>query len=223
LINAILFDLDDTLYDEMQFVKGGFKAVSFYIARQHHLNQRDVYQLLIKTLERHGRGHVFDIALDKLDLQNHYTVSILVEMYRTHQPHLSLYPDAVALLSALKKKRYKLGLITDGNVKAQRNKVDALKLQRFFDCIIFSDKYGADKRKPNPFPYEKMLKELHAKAEEAVYVGDNPQKDFVSAKKIGMKTVRILRGPYKTVTAPQDYDADYTITDLKSLFILLHI
>jgi putative hydrolase of the HAD superfamily len=221
LINTILFDLDDTLYNEMQFVKGGFETVASYIAKKHHVNQQDIKRLLVKTLKKQGRGHVFDHVLEQLGLQNRIKIQALIKIYRTHSPNLVLYPDAAVLLSTLKKKKYKLGLITDGDVTAQKNKVSALQLERFFDCIIFSDEYGVKKRKPTPFPYEKMLEELHAKAKEAVYVGDNPTKDFISAKKLGMQTVRILRGPYKTFPAPLDYDADYTLTNLKSFINLL--
>ena len=42
MIRAILFDLDDTLYDEMHFVKGGFKAVSLYISKNANIDQNIV-------------------------------------------------------------------------------------------------------------------------------------------------------------------------------------
>ena len=54
MIKAILFDLDDTLYEEMQFVKGGFKAVSLYISEYNNINQGVFYQLLLEVLEKHG-------------------------------------------------------------------------------------------------------------------------------------------------------------------------
>lgn len=218
MIHAIIFDLDDTLYDEMQFVKGGFEAVSSYISKNNNINQNAVYQLLLDVLEKHGRGHTFDIALQQLGLYNEKLIPQLVEIYRTHKPNLSLYPEVRAVLSALRKQGYKLGLITDGNVEVQRNKVEALKVRDFFDCIIFSDEYDIEKQKPNPFPYQKAMEELKVSAREIIYVGDNPYKDFVSAKKMGIHTVRVIRGQYSDVRLHEEYEAEYQIKDLRDLF-----
>ena len=217
MIRAILFDLDDTLYDEMQFVKGGFEAVSSYTSKNANVNQNVVYQLLLDVLEKHGRGQTFDIALKKLGLYNKNLIPKLVEVYRTHKPKLSLYSEVRTVLSTLRKQGYKLGLITDGNVKVQRNKVEALKIKDFFDCIIFSDEYGIEKQKPNSFPYRKVMEELKVSARETIYIGDNPYKDFVSAKKLGIHTIRIMRGQYKNVTLNKEFEAEYQIINLGEL------
>lgn len=217
MIGAIIFDLDDTLYDEMQFVKGGFKAVSSYISKNNNINQNVIYQLLLNVLEKHGRGNTFDIALKQLGLYNEKLIPKLVEIYRAHKPNLLLYPEVPVILSSLRKQGYKLGLITDGNVEVQRNKVTALKVKDFFDCIIFSDEYGIEKQKPNPFPYQKAMEKMKVSARETIYVGDNPYKDFVSAKKLGIHTVRVMRGQYKNVRLNKEFEADYKIRNLAEL------
>jgi len=218
MIRVILFDLDDTLYDEMQFVKGGFNAVSSYISENNNFDQNAVYQVLLGVLEKHGRGRTFDIALQKLGLHNEKLIPELVRIYRTHKPALSLYPEARAVLSTLKIQGYKLGLITDGNVEVQRNKVKTLKIEDFFDCMIFPDEYGIEKRKPNPFPYQKAMEELKVNAEEVIYIGDNPYKDFVAAKKLGILTIRIRRGRYKNINLKREYGAEYQIKSLNEIF-----
>jgi len=223
VIQAVIFDLDDTLYDEMQFVKGGFEAVSSYISKNSGVNQNTVYQLLLDVLEKYGRGKIFDIALKKLGLYNEKLIPKLVEIYRKHIPNLILYPDAETVLYTLRKRGYKLGLMTDGNVEVQRNKVKALKIGDFFDCIVFSDEYGVEKRKPNPLPYQKAIKRLKIEPKEAFYVGDNPYKDFITAKKMGMVTVRILRGEYKNTNVSVLYDADHSINDLSEILKLIKI
>ncbi len=222
MIRAVIFDLDDTLYDEMQFVKGGFKAVSSCISKNNS-NQNTVYRMLLDVLEKHGRGHTFDIALKKLGLYSKKLIPKLVEVYRIHQPNLSPYPDVRTVLSALRKQGYKLGLITDGNVEVQRNKVEALKVKDFFDCIIFSDEYGIEKQKPNPFSYQKAMEELKASARETIYVGDNPYKDFVNAKKLKIQTVRVLRGQYKNLVVAKTHKADYHINSLGEVLSIIGI
>jgi len=221
MIRAILFDLDDTLYDETQFVMGGFKAVSSYISNNTNVNRNVVYKLLLDVLEKHGRGQTFDIALKKLGLYNKNLIPKLVEVYRTHKPKLSLYSEVRTVFSTLRKQGYKLGLITDGNVEVQRNKVEALKVKDFFDCMIFSDEYGIEKQKPSFFPYQKAIEELKVSAKEEIYIGDNPYKDFITAKKMKIYTVRILRGQYSDVRLHEEYEAGYQIKDLKEIFDII--
>ena len=47
-----------------------------------------------------------------------------------------------------------------------------------------------------------------------VYIGDNPNKDFVNLNKNGFQTVRILNGSYKNVRLPRDFEAQYQINEL---------
>jgi len=220
MIHAILFDLDDTLYDEMQFVKGGFKTVSSYISKNNNIEPRVVYQMLLDVLKEHGRGKTFDIALKKL-VYNKKFIPKLVEVYRTHKPNIFLYPEVSSVLSILKKQRYKLGIITDGDVEVQRNKVEALKIKDFFDCMIFSDEYGIKKQKPDPLPYRKAMEKLEASANETIYIGDNPYKDFITARKLGMFTIRIMRGQYKNIKLRKEYESDCQIQNLENIFNII--
>ena len=221
MLQAIIFDLDDTLYDEKQFVIGGFDAVSHYVSIKYNVNQDVVHQLLFETLYEHGRGHTFDIALKKLGIYEKKDIPRLVEIYRNHTPNLKLYPDATTVLSHLKKNDYKLGLITDGNVEVQKNKVKALRVEDFFDCMIFSDEYGIEKQKPNPFPYLKVIEKLKVKNTRSVYVGDNPHKDFITANKLGLVTIRLLKGSYTNITLDDEFEAKYQIKNIIELLDLI--
>lgn len=221
MLQAIIFDLDDTLYDEKQFVRGGFDAVSHHVSIKYDVNQDIVHQLLFETLYEHGRGHTFDIALKKLGIYEKKDISRLVEIYRNHTPNLKLYPEATIVLSHLKKNDYKLGLITDGNVEVQKNKVKALRVEDFFDCMIFSDEYGIEKQKPNPFPYLKAIEKLKVKNTKSVYVGDNPHKDFITPNKLGLVTIRILKGNYENITLDDEFEAKYQIKNIIELLDLI--
>ena len=221
MIKAVIFDLDETLYDEMQFVRGGFGAVAEYIAKSKGMLQNEVYMLLHEVLTEYGRGKVFDIVLKQFSLYNEASVSTLVNIYRTHEPKLRLYPEVQSVLSSLRKKNYLLGLITDGDIGVQQSKVKALEIKDFFECIIFSNKYGIDRQKPSIFPYQKALQKLALKPKTSIYIGDNPYKDFVNAKKIGIYTVRIIRGQYKTITLNEEYEAEYQIKNLNGIFEVL--
>ena len=114
-----------------------------------------------------------------------------------------------------------MGLITDGNVEVQKNKVKALRVEDFFDCMIFSDEYGIEKQKPNPFPYLKVIEKLKVKNTRSVYVGDNPHKDFITANKLGLVTIRLLKGNYENITLDDEFEAKYQIKNIIELLDLI--
>ncbi|AGB42119.1 haloacid dehalogenase superfamily enzyme, subfamily IA [Halobacteroides halobius DSM 5150] len=218
MIKAIIFDLDDTLYHELEYVKSGFRAVSNYIADKYPISSEGFYKVLLSILKKEGRGQTFDLALEEFGLSLK-EVPEMVNLYRIHQPEsFRLYPDAERAFNRLSGD-YKLGLITDGISKVQWNKIEALGIKDRFDYILVSDDHGRENRKPAPFLYQKMIEEFEVSPQEAVYIGDNPDKDFVTAKKLGLKTVRIIRqqGMHINKKLSEKYEADYEIESLDEL------
>jgi putative hydrolase of the HAD superfamily len=219
LIKVIIFDLDDTLYEDRTFVKSGFEAVSKYVKKNFGINKKGFFKVLLDIFKKEGRGHVFDIALQKNNLYNKKLVDKLVKVYRSHKPNIKLYPGVKKLLKSLKK-RYKLALITDGLGYVQRNKVKALNIEKYFNLIIYTDDRGQKKSKPHPYSFKKVLNHFEIKPKEAICIGDDPHKDFIGAKKLGIKTVRVLQGRYKNIQVKRKFEADYNvskITKIKSL------
>ena len=80
-IEAVIFDLDNTLYDEEQFVRSGFKAVSHHMAEKHGLAEEKLFDLLMNTFSKRGRQKVFDTALKRLNLYRKDLILELVEVY----------------------------------------------------------------------------------------------------------------------------------------------
>jgi putative hydrolase of the HAD superfamily len=223
MIQALIFDLDDTLYEETQFVRSGFRAVSRYISDTCMVDRDEVYQMLLEVLANQGRGKVFDVVLEKLGLYEKRLIPEMVKTYRAHEPAISPYPDVKPVLTKLDANGYKLGLITDGDVNAQKNKLRALKIGQFFGCAIFSDQYGVEKRKPHISPYKRVLETLRVLPHESAYIGDNPFKDFIGARKLGMRAVRIMRGQYKATDVEKQQDADVRIDSLYQVFDVLNL
>jgi putative hydrolase of the HAD superfamily len=131
----------------------------------------------------------------------------LVDIYRKHAPKLALFDDAKDILSRLKEMKYRLGMITDGLDTVQKSKVHALDIEQYFSSIIYTHELGVDYYKPHPLPYITMAKNLNCAYNDMVYVGDNPHKDFVAAKRLGITTVRLMRGPFAHVAVDDEYDA----------------
>lgn len=215
-IKGLIFDLDDTLYREWDYVFSGFNQVAKFLAHEYNLDQTKVYEDILEIFHRDRRGKIFNSICDKHKLEA--DISKLVEIYRDHQPSLELYEDASLVLDRVRG-GYKLGIITDGKASVQWRKVRALGLENIFDIIIVSDDKGLANWKPSPGPYQDVLAELDLVPDEAIYIGDNPHKDFITARKLGMHTIRVMRpiGDHMRTLLDEEHEADYMIRDLSKL------
>lgn len=219
---AIVFDLDDTLYPERDFVIGGFRAVAEWAEDQLGVSADQALTELEELFQNGVRGRTFDRWLSAHGVTASDLIPQMVRVYRQHQPHLTPYPDVPPVLKALRAK-HRLGLLSDGFAEVQRRKLDALGLTNYFDAVIISDEVGPGARKPSTRVYEAILNALGAGGPEAVYVGDNPTKDFLGARALGMSTVRIRRpdGLYTQLEAPsREHEPDFTLPSIAELVLL---
>lgn len=220
IIKTVIFDLDDTLYNERDFVYEGFKEVCKFLSQKYDVSKEKLFEETKKILSACGRGKVFDVLQEKYGFNE--DVKKLVDVYRNVKPSLKLYEDGEEILNYLKGKVL-TGIITDGKASVQWNKINSLELEKYVDKIIVTDDYGRDYWKPHEYSYRKMLQHFKCSPEEAVYVGDNPVKDFIGARKVGVKTIRIVRefGDNMKIKAEEGYDADYTVTNLKDIIEII--
>ena len=218
MIKAIIFDMDDTLYKEYDFVFGGFKAVSLYLSEKYNLSENDVYKKILNIFYREGRGKIFNRIIDIYNLQE--DINTLIDIYRFYEPQIELYSDATEILKWCKENNIRTGIITDGMSAVQWSKIKALKLEEKVDKIIVTDDLGREFWKPHTRAYKEMIKYFGIDGEEAIYVGDNPNKDFIGAKKVGFKTIRIIReyGDHMGVKS-KDSDVDKVIYSLKEIML----
>lgn len=222
-IKYIIFDLDDTLYQEKEFVLQAMREVAKFISKKNNKFQTgEIYNRLVEILEIEGRGKIFNQICKEKNID--IDVMKLVKVYRATKPKLAMYPDAIELIRFLKKKEIKIGIITDGDRFVQNNKIEGLHLKKYVDTIIVTDEYNTSK--PDKKVFEICLKKLGATdPAQAVYIGDNPLKDFLGAKKIGMNTIRIVRkyGDNMKRKVDEKYDAEYTIKNMEEVIKLCQI
>lgn len=219
MIKGVIFDLDDTLISEKEFIKSGFKQVAISISKENKLDKDEVYNLLLDMFYEDSK-HVFNRTLDRLNI-SYKTEDIkkLIDIYREHKPDINLYKDAKYIIKTLHKKGIKLGIITDGYKVTQRNKLKVLDIDDYFECIVVTDELGREFWKPHEKSYKIMKKKLNLDYEEMVYVGDNVLKDFVAANKLGMNTVSINRkeGVYSQIKIYEEYLAKLKVKNLEEL------
>ncbi|MTI80466.1 MAG: HAD-IA family hydrolase [Firmicutes bacterium] len=193
MVKAVIFDLDDTLISERQFIKSGYRHLSKILSKRFGEEEDNFYQLLLELFNSIPKN-VFNRLFDKLGIN--YTqenIFELVEEYRNHLPTLDLFEDVEPCLNELKNRSIKVGIITDGYASSQRQKLKAIKAIDFVNEIIVTDELGRDYWKPHPRAFEMMKEKMNVDFHEMIYVGDNPEKDFYIGKTLSIKTARIVR------------------------------
>lgn len=219
---AIIFDLDDTLYPERDYVLSGFRAVASWAETRLSIPAAEGYAALARLFADGVRGNTFNEWL-AIYQQPVSLVPELVAAYREHAPELHPFPGIPELLDALRP-HCMLGLLGDGYLDVQRKKLAALGLARAFDAVVFTDEFGRDAWKPDTRAFLTIIERLGVHATEAVYVGDNHLKDFLGARRTGMGTICYQRsdGVYAHHAPPTaDHAADFVVDSVVALHALL--
>lgn len=176
-MDAVIFDLDDTLYSEKQYVRSGYRKIS------RHFKIPQLEDEMWRCFENGGKA--IDEALKYHGLIDKKPEALLI--YRFQEPEISLYSGVRELIDRIKETK-KTGIITDGRPEGQRAKIKALGLD--VDKVIITDELGGiEYRKPNTRAFELMQEALNVEFEKMIYIGDNISKDFVAPKQLGMKYI----------------------------------
>jgi len=217
-LKAIVFDLDDTLYLERDYTLSGFRAVAGWADKHLAIPADEAYEDLVRLFEEGVRNNTFDVWLAGRG-KPPSAIGPMVRVYRDHEPEIKPLPAVRQLLLSLRL-RYALGLMSDGYLSVQRKKLAALDLENCFDVVVFSDELGRDAWKPSARPFGAALDGLGVTSNEAVYVADNPVKDFLGARRAGMWSIRVraAEGIYRDLApASPDFDPDIEIERLEDV------
>lgn len=184
-ISAVAFDLDytlavperdrQTLLDEATATVGAprLSRETYLDAHRRHLTS--------ETRE--------PIFADLLDEESDVSPVALADAYReTIGNALVPVEGAEALVSRLRE-TYRVGLLTDGPVRAQQAKLDALGWSDLFDAVVITG--ALDAGKPDERAFRAVLDALRAAPEKTVYVGDHPEADIAGAHAAGLHTVQV--------------------------------
>ena len=181
---VVVFDLEDTLYKEIDFLKSGYHAVADYLTKT--VGIQDLYAEMIEAYQA-GEKNVFQKVIDNY----HLTVdkSVLIDIYRYHIPHIHLDSMVRSVLEQLQGNCH-LAMVTDGRPRTKRNIINALGLSEYFDWsdVYISEEVGH--LKTAPYSFEKIM-ESYPDCQ-YICVGDNPAKDFLAPNKLGWMTVCLM-------------------------------
>jgi HAD superfamily hydrolase (TIGR01549 family) len=179
-IKGVIFDLDDTLYSEKEYIKSGYRVVADL------LGDRNLTDKLWDYFEK-GKPAI-DSLLEELGCKERKEECLWA--YREHVPQIKLYEGMDDLIERLKTKGVKVGIITDGRVSGQKKKIQALGLDKKVDDYIITDELGGIQfRKPCDIAFRIMQNRWRIPYEQMLYIGDNVDKDFQAPRQLGMQSL----------------------------------
>lgn len=215
----VVFDMDDTLYLERDYVRSGLRAVANYVETE--LNRTGFETIAWQLFENGERSKIIDRTLESLGMvANAGTTSTLVELYRNHRPDIALSSTSLDVLRTIGAASAGIGLITDGRSATQRRKVDSLGLIDFCQHIVFTDELGGEATwKPSAAGFVKMQELFASSGSSLVYVADNPVKDFIAPRQLGWKTIRVRQtgALHRSIHVEPSIDAVHSIGELNEL------
>ena len=209
-ITAVIFDLDDTLYDENQY----FAEVITAVCLRYSLNR----ERMLYMLNSHRFKRSRDIFGDLLRDQGQFTPELqeaMFSLYRTIDCNILLASDVRSLLTRLREADVRIALLTNGDVLAQRNKVRVLDIEGFVDHVVYARDQGKQYEKPSSLAFKRALSALRASPSETLFVGDNSYTDIYGASRVGLTTIWLNDGSMFCE------GADFVIENLSELFPIM--
>ena len=197
----LYFDLDRTLWDyQSNSEKTLVELIDKYVpelTNQHTDFLSVFYEINDKMWLQYRDGKLkkeilvtkrFSDALEVLGVESNGRAQIISDDYIKNSPYKTgLFPHAIETLKYLKKRGYRMFLLTNGFLEVQTVKIRESKLEPFFEKMITSEEAGY--QKPNRKAFEYAVKTVNAKKDESIMIGDDIENDILGAKRFGMDTI----------------------------------
>lgn len=176
---VVVFDLDDTLYNELDYLISAYKEIARLIDNE---NEKQIFSIIF-SLYRNNKN-VFDFIEERYNIDK----VELINKYRNHFPNIKTNKGVKRIFKKIKNKGGKIAIITDGRKITQQNKLKALNLIPFIDFVVTSEDIGFEK--PSEVAFKKVMMKLPA--EKYYYIADNLKKDFISPNLLKWKSVAVI-------------------------------
>jgi len=176
---VIVFDLDDTLYNELDYLKSAYKSIAVFLEPE---DWPSLYSKMVSLYR--SNNNVFEFLAQTFNTD----IAPLIDLYRNHSPEIQLFDGVLEVIENIKSKNGKIGIITDGRGKTQRAKLKSLGLLNCIDKIIISEEIGSEKPSSTNF----RAIEANLKGTEYYYIADNLKKDFIAPNILGWKSIGLI-------------------------------
>jgi putative hydrolase of the HAD superfamily len=187
-IKAVLFDLDDTLYDRYALVRR--VVTDQYDTFRHELRSVAMDDFVRRIIELDDCGYadkrvVYTTVVGEFGLAPALIERLMENFFTSYDEKCELSEDTRFTLQTLRQNHIKLGVITNGGTERQQRKLDSLGVSPWFDVILISETEGV--RKPDAEIFHRALARCGVNASEAIFVGDHPETDIAGALQAGLR------------------------------------
>jgi pyrophosphatase PpaX len=208
-LSAVILDMDGTItrfnLDSRGVKLTLLKELEQLNLRAANMSERSTIVILLKQMKQH------------LDTENYgkfrNRLYDLLEEMEVKAAGETLHPGVLDTLQKLKERQLRIGLVTNNSRKGANLTLEHLGLSGFFHTVVTRD--DCEEMKPDPSPLNKALKELDARPDEAIFVGDSVN-DIIAAKEAGVGSVAIATGTSSLEELLQ-YEPDYVLDSLNDL------
>lgn len=200
MIKAIIFDLDDTLYEYSKLNNKGIEKICEFTCKKLNISEEIFYEAFNRAKKdvkeeltegvasSHNRLLYCQKTLENLN-ENPFSISL--EMYEIYWSYIlnnmKLNENVLEVLKFCKENKIKIGICTDLTVHIQHRKIRKLEIDKYIDAIVTSEEAGEEK--PSFKMYKNIIKKLKIEKEKALFIGDNLKKDVLGSKNYGMKAL----------------------------------
>ena len=229
-MKAILFDVDDTLYDQVVPFTLAYKKIfqnRFMVAIEELYKSSRKYSDEVFLATQKGEMSMEEMYIYRLEKAfAQFGIKItkeealaMQEEYARNQKKLKLEEEMEQALILCKKQEVKVGIITNGPEAHQWNKIKSLGIEKYIprDYIFVSGEIKV--AKPDIAIFEYAEKKMGFRKEEGYYIGDSYDNDIVGAKNAGWKSIWINRRKHKTIK--NEIKPDYYVESGADLLELL--
>jgi putative hydrolase of the HAD superfamily len=206
-LDAVLFDLDDTLHDDTLAFRSAADEVAREVAAEHGIDAlalKDAYiaeaegfwkrltaervQEILLTRLSSLRSRLWGSALSSIGLDDPRLAERSAVNYNLYRKkYFALFPGALDLLTRLRAAGKKLGLVTNGVSETHTEKIALLELSDRFDAIFLADETGMVK--PDPRLFAHACERLGSRPRATAMVGDRYERDITGANEAGLFTI----------------------------------
>ncbi|MFT5232493.1 MAG: HAD superfamily hydrolase (TIGR02253 family) [Candidatus Krumholzibacteriia bacterium] len=227
-IQAVIFDLDNTLTDFMKAKEVAIQAavgamIDAGLQRERQTAVDEIFALYKEKGMEHQR--IFNLYLAQVLGANddRMLAAAVVAYRRARDGALVTYPHARMVITRLLKAGYKLAIVSDAPRFEAWLRLTGLGLQHSFDVVLTHDDTGA--HKPDPRPFLMALEQLDVLPEQTVVIGDWKERDILGGRNAGLHTVYARYGDiysqYTDKLETEGTEPDYVVDDLEELLGVL--
>ncbi len=198
-LDAIFFDIDDTLFSTTRFAETARRSsIDAMIRHGLRIEAEEAYKELLEVITEFSSnyGNHYDKLLSRLPVaataglnRSLLVAAAVVAYHETKFRELATYEDVLEAMQVLAETRLELGIITSGLRIKQAEKIIRLQIARFLNPrgIFITDEVGIGK--PNPKLFLRACAVLEIDPQRTMYVGDHPTNDIDPANEVGMISV----------------------------------